>query len=1011
MTTPSLASLGIRVDSADAAEAAENLDRLTTSGAGAEQATRRVGESAEAAAARIKAMVQASLESSAYAKALSTNLEAAAGSMARANEGAQDWVRYQNEIAARGQALLDKEQRIAASTRQATASMSDQSKELQKLLGQIDPTVAAYGRLDDMQERLSRFKAAGVLSPAEFEEYSARIDKSRAALGQFDDKLTKTGMTAKATAAALRGVPAQMTDIFVSLQAGQNPLTVFLQQGGQLKDMFGGIGPAARAVGGYILGMVNPYTLAAAAVGALAIAYYKGSEEQDQFRLSLERTGNAAGTTADELAGMAERVGDTIGTTGKAAEVLTLLAGTGKITSDAFERIAISAIAWEKAGGQAAAATVAEFAKLGDDPVKAVLELNDKYNFLTASVFEQIRALQDEGDTIGASRVAWGELSDTLDERSERIKTNLGAIEKGWQGIVGAAKSAWDAMLNVGRQDTLDEQIAWIDNRLKQIAEGGGVGLFQNQAEVVNQLREQRDMLVSQKEAEADIAAYEEERARVQREGAKAYQDIQKTLDGTASKQAKLQKALLDNQREINKARAAGYKITAEDEAKLEQQLRDKYKERTPRARAVREDAGDARVASIARENAALVEQLGTTQKLSSAERDLAKFNQEVAELKERRILTAQQKQLLASEDEIRAELKKQAALQEQLRLRNEAIKLASYQASLDAQLSQAQDSMNLQLAGVGMGDQARQRAQETMRIQQDFEQQSRRLQEQFNQGQISQGLYDQETSALRDALDKRLAMQEDYYSQLDAAQSDWSAGVRSGFETYLESARNSASQAKSFVTSTFSTMEDAVAQFVVTGKMSFADFTKSILADMARIAARQAVTGIFSSLATSAIGAAVGGYFGGGTAAASSSAGASSSGYSGAAFDSWVAGQRAGGGDVAPNSLYEVNELGPELLTQGGRTYLMTGAEGGYITPLGRAAGPSSNGSASPGMVQINAPVSVVVPDRSSEGMQLDQDALAANLQSQMKVAAEKAVAESWRPGGTSWRNVNGRA
>lgn len=1010
MTTPSLASLGIRVDSADAAEAAENLDRLTTSGAGAEQATRRVGESAEAAAARIKAMVQASLESSAYAKSLSTNLEAAAGSMARANEGAQDWVRYQNEIAARGQALLDKEQRIAASTRQATASMSDQSKELQKLLGQIDPTVAAYGRLDDMQQRLWRFKAAGVLSPAEFEEYSARIDQSRAALGQFDDKLTKTGMTAKATAAALRGVPAQMTDIFVSLQAGQNPLTVFLQQGGQLKDMFGGIGPAARAVGGYILGMVNPYTLAAAAVGALAIAYYKGSEEQDQFRLSLERTGNAAGTTADELAGMAERVGDTIGTTGKAAEVLTLLAGTGKITSDAFERIAISAIAWEKAGGQAAAATVAEFAKLGDDPVKAVLELNDKYNFLTASVFEQIHALQEEGDTIGASRVAWDELSDTLDERSERIKANLGAIEKGWQGIVGAAKSAWDAMLDVGRPETFDDRIADVDRRIAQ-TQRGGFGLFSNREESLNRLREQRDMLVSQRDAEKEKAALDGYWKKVDQEGNKAFLNIQKALDSTASKQAKLQKALLDNQREINKARAAGYKITAEDEAKLEQQLRDKYKERTPRARAVREDAGDARVASIARENAALVEQLGTTQKLSSAERDLAKFNQEVAELKERRILTAQQKQLLASEDEIRAELKKQAALQEQLRLRNEAIKLASYQAGLDAQLSQAQDSMNLQLAGVGMGDQARQRAQETMRIQQDFEQQSRRLQEQFNQGQISQGLYDQETSALRDALDKRLAMQEDYYSQLDAAQSDWSAGVRSGFETYLESARNSASQAKSFVTSTFSTMEDAVAQFVVTGKMSFADFTKSILADMARIAARQAVTGIFSSLATSAIGAAVGGYFGGGTAAASSSAGASSSGYSGAAFDSWVAGQRAGGGDVAPNSLYEVNELGPELLTQGGRTYLMTGAEGGYITPLGRAAGPSSNGSASPGMVQINAPVSVVVPDRSSEGMQLDQDALAANLQSQMKVAAEKAVAESWRPGGTSWRNVNGRA
>ena len=50
------------------------------------------------------------------------------------------------------------------------------------------------------------------------------------------------GISDKQTAAALRGVPAQFTDIIVSLQGGQAPLTVLLQQGGQLKDMFGGAG-------------------------------------------------------------------------------------------------------------------------------------------------------------------------------------------------------------------------------------------------------------------------------------------------------------------------------------------------------------------------------------------------------------------------------------------------------------------------------------------------------------------------------------------------------------------------------------------------------------------------------------------------------------------------------------------------------------------------------------------------------------------------------------------------
>ncbi len=74
-------------------------------------------------------------------------------------------------------------------------------------------------------------------------------------------------------------MPAQFTDIITSLQGGQAPLTVFLQQGGQLKDMFGGAGAAAKALGGYVLGLVNPYTVTAAATLGLVLAHEKGASE------------------------------------------------------------------------------------------------------------------------------------------------------------------------------------------------------------------------------------------------------------------------------------------------------------------------------------------------------------------------------------------------------------------------------------------------------------------------------------------------------------------------------------------------------------------------------------------------------------------------------------------------------------------------------------------------------------------------------------------------------------
>jgi phage-related minor tail protein len=85
-------------------------------------------------------------------------------------------------------------------------------------------------------------------------------------------------------------------------------------------------------------------------------------------------------------------------------------------------------------------------------------------------------------------------------------------------------------------------------------------------------------------------------------------------------------------------------------------------------------------------------------------------------------------------------------------------------------------------------------------------------------------------------------------------------------------------------------------------------------------------------------------------------------------------------------------------------------------IMPLTRTAGGqlgvrALSGGSSGSTISINAPVTVAIPDRSSEGMQLDQQALSQNLQTQMKAAAERAVAESWRAGGVSFRNVNGRA
>lgn len=289
-------------------------------------------------------------------------------------------------------------------------------------------------------------------------------------LRAIEAQQTNVGISAKQTAAALRGVPAQLTDIVTSLQGGQQPLTVFLQQGGQLRDMFGSAGAAAKALGQTVAGLVSPLTIAAAAIAAIGVAYYQGSKEADEFNKALAKSGNVAGTTTAQLTDMAASIrASGAATQGAAAESLAALAATGKVARGNLEDFALTAIKANKYLDQSIEDTAKNYADLGKAPLKASEQLNESLNYLTSSVFEQIKALEDLGKTTQAAEVAQKAYSAAMDERADKIKERLGAIEKGWQSVTGVAKKAWDAMLDVGRSDTPEEKLKKVQEQIAKL--------------------------------------------------------------------------------------------------------------------------------------------------------------------------------------------------------------------------------------------------------------------------------------------------------------------------------------------------------------------------------------------------------------------------------------------------------------------------------------------------------------------------------------------------------------
>lgn len=562
-----------------------------------------------------------------------------------------------------GEQASNSANKVKKATKEEADALSD-------LLDRIDPVNAALNKLDKQQRELSKFKTKNMIDDETFDAYSKQIEVTRNRLTGFSDQLNKTGMSAKQTAAAMRMVPAQMTDIVVSLASGQAPLTVLLQQGGQLKDMFGGVVPAAKALGGYVAGLINPFTLAAAAVGVLGLAYYKGSQEQDEFYKSLTLTGNLIDKTSSQLADIAARVSvATNSTTAAAASTLNQLVSSGKVAGDSLERVTTAIVKTSDATGIATDKLVVDFNDIAADPVAAITKLNEQYHFLTLATYNQIKALQDEGNTQEAARVATDAYANTMQQRSADIQENLGLLEKSWKSLSGAAKDAWDTMLNIGREQTVVDKLATLNENIadaqKRQAEGGVWNRFVANSNAYNleDMIKKRDALQAQITTEDVLSdaitkhnQAEQKRIKIQQEADRSGQQYLTNSDRRA-------KAI---QQETKFLEAGA--ITAEEYAKRLSRINEMYKDPEPpkarKGKAYTEDAATRLLDQINQQTAAMQSQLDASDKLNSATQARVKFEQQIADLKSKTQLTADQKSILSRSDEILQAYKQQEALQ-----------------------------------------------------------------------------------------------------------------------------------------------------------------------------------------------------------------------------------------------------------------------------------------------------------------------------------------------------------
>ncbi|EFU0752427.1 phage tail tape measure protein, partial [Escherichia coli] len=679
-------------------------------------------------------------------------------------------------------------------------------------------------------------------------------------------QLSKTGMSAKQTAFAMRMLPAQMTDIVVGLSTGQSPFMVLMQQGGQLKDMFGGIGPAIKGVGSYVLGLINPFTLAAAAVGVLGLAYYKGSQEQDEFNKSLILTGNQLGTTSGQLADIAQRAGNAAdSTTGAAAAVLNQLVRSGKVASSSLEQVTTAIVKTSEVTGISTEQLVNDFNEIAKDPVSAISKLNDQYHFLTIATYNQIKALQDEGNQQEAARIATEAYSSSMIQRTNQIKENLGYLETAWKAVAESAKWAWDSMLDIGRDASLDQKISDVLHQIDEIEKNtrpgafglGGIGDGGAQNKRLARLKQQLGVLQAEKIAQDVLNSSITDYNKRQQEGIELRQkadafskQYQTREQQRASELAKLEK--LKSQ------------YSKEEYNNLVAQINERYKDpKLPKAKGYSDDAAQRMIDHLNQQNALLSSQAELTVKLSSSEQELVKWRQQIADLESRPSskLTQDQKSLLLHREEITALMEKNVAIEKNNRLIKESTEIAAWRDSLQASIDNRQQGYDIQIAGYGLGDKNQQRQQELLRIEREYNNQ--RLQLERDYADKSRGMSDhvfqEKMQALNDALEREKEIVRQKNEQVDIQAGDWVSGASQGFNNWLDDTKDISEQIKSTTTQMFDGMTDALGDFVTTGKANFRSFATSVISDLSRIALKASITGIFDSISNSSSGGILG--------------------------------------------------------------------------------------------------------------------------------------------------------